>query len=78
MEYEPAWSDLAWADLELARRQGDPGHGEVVNGDARHLSTIVDPAARGLVALVLTSPPYGGAVHGQVKATPGAGVAKSH
>ncbi|MGH9072977.1 MAG: TRM11 family SAM-dependent methyltransferase [Acidimicrobiales bacterium] len=78
VEYEPAWADLAWANLELAKRQGATGHGEVVTGDARHLSALVDPAVRGLVALVLTSPPYGGSVHGQVQARPGAGVAKAH
>ena len=33
---------------------------------------------RGLVALVLTSPPYGPSLHGQVTARPGQGIAKSH
>lgn len=78
VEYEPVWSDPAWANLTLARSQGASSRGEVLTGDARHLGAVVDPAVSGLVALVLTSPPYGAAVHGQVKATPGAGVAKSH
>ena len=50
----------------------------MVCGDARHLTTVVDPAVRGLVALVLTSPPYGPSLHGQVTARPGQGIAKSH
>ncbi len=78
VEYEPRWADLAKANLALARSQDAPGRGEVVCGDARHLTSLVDPAARGLVGLVLTSPPYGPSVHGQVRAHPGAGVAKFH
>jgi len=79
VEYEPAWSELAAGNLTLARAQGATGHGEVITGDARHLTGLLDPAAvRGLVALVLTSPPYGPSVHGQVTARPGAGVAKSN
>jgi modification methylase len=78
VEYEPRWAQLAGANLRLARRHGAPGRGEVVDGDARHLPGVVDPAIRGLVALVLTSPPYGASLHGQVSATPGAGVTKSH
>ena len=58
--------------------QGATGHGEVVCGDARHLAGVVDPAVRGLVALVLTSPPYGPSLHGQVTARPGQGIAKAH
>ena len=76
VEYEPQWADLARANLAYARAQGATGHGEVVCGDARHLAGVVDPAVRGLVALVLTSPPYGPSLHGQVTATPGQGVAK--
>ena len=37
VEYEPAWADLARANLAHARAQGATGHGEVVSGDARHL-----------------------------------------
>ena len=78
VEYEPQWADLARANLAHARTQGATGHGEVVCGDARHVTTVVDPAVRGLVALVLTSPPYGPSLHGQVTARPGQGIAKSH
>jgi modification methylase len=78
VEYEPQWAELARANIEFARSQGAPGHGEVVCGDARHLATVVDPAVRGLVALVLTSPPYGPSLHGRVTAKPGEGIAKAH
>ncbi len=78
IEYEPAWAEVARGNLRHARAHGASGHGEVLCGDARHLTSHVDPAARGLVALVLTSPPYGPSVHGQVDARPGRGVVKSH
>ncbi|HVA62026.1 MAG TPA: DNA methyltransferase [Mycobacteriales bacterium] len=78
VEYEPTWAQLATANLTLARQQGAPGHGEVLTGDARHLTGLLDPAVHGLVALVLTSPPYGPSVHGQVTARPGGGITKSH
>ena len=76
VEYEPQWAELARANIAYARTQGATGHGEVVCGDARHLAGVVDPAVRGLVALVLTSPPYGPSLHGQVTARPGQGIAK--
>ena len=78
VEYEARWAGLAQAHLAHARTQGATGHGEVASGDARHLGGLIDPAARGLVALVLTSPPYGASLHGQVRTRPGAGVHKSH
>jgi len=78
VEYEEPWAKLARANVTFARAQGATGHGEVTTGDARHLVRVVDPAARGLVALVVTSPPYGASLHGQVRARPGKGVEKSH
>ncbi len=78
IEYEPAWADLARANLDHARANGATGKGEVICGDARHLSSLLDPALRGLVALVLTSPPYGPSVHGHVKTAPGQGVHKTN
>jgi modification methylase len=78
VEYEAKWAGLARANLAHAASQGASGHAEVVCGDARHLTAVVDPAAVGLVALVLTSPPYGASLHGRVTARPGAGIAKSH
>ncbi len=78
VEYEPDWAEHARANIRLAREQGGGGHGEVIRGDARHLIGLLDPAAHRLVALVLTSPPYGASLHGQVSARRGAGIAKSH
>ncbi|MDA8317022.1 MAG: DNA methyltransferase [Actinomycetota bacterium] len=78
VEYEPPWAELARANLRHAKSQGATGHGEVLCGDARHLPAVVDPAAVGLVALVVTSPPYGASLHGRVTARPGQGIAKSH
>jgi len=78
VEYEQQWATLARLNLEHATSQGATGHGEVICGDARHLPGVIDASARGLVALVLTSPPYGPSLHGQVDAKPGQGVRKSH
>jgi hypothetical protein len=78
VEYEQPWADLSRANVELARSKGATGHAEVFTGDARYLETTVDPALQGLVALVVTSPPYGASLHGQVRARPGQGVEKSH
>lgn len=75
-EYEERWADVARANLDLAKSQGATGSGEVLHGDARDLTALVDPAIRGLVALVVTSPPYGPSVHGQADPRPGAGVTK--
>jgi hypothetical protein len=78
IEYEPQWADMAQANLTLAASQGATGHGEVICGDGRSLASLVDPAVRGLVALVLTSPPYGPSLHGRVTTIPGGGVRKQH
>jgi modification methylase len=76
VEYEPRWAKLARANLTLAATHGAPASGQVLTGDARHLLALLDPALHGTAALVLTSPPYGRSVHGQVSARPGQGVAK--
>ena len=76
VEYEARWANVARGNVELARSQGASGSAEVIQGDARHLASIVDVAVRGLVALVVTSPPYGPSVHGQADPKPGAGVTK--
>jgi modification methylase len=78
VEYEPRWAELARANLAHAAGQGAPGGGQVVQGDARRVTSLLDPGVVGRVALVLTSPPYGSSVHGQAKAEPGRGVAKWH
>jgi modification methylase len=76
VEREVRWADLARANLAHAATQGATGAGSVVTGDARQLLDLLDPALRGQIALVVTSPPYGRSVHGQVDARPGKGVAK--
>src|SRR5664280_941789 len=78
VEYEPQWADLGRANIAYARSQGATGHGDVVCGDARHGTSVVDPAGGDLVALVLTSPPCGPSLHGRITARPGQGIAKAH
>jgi modification methylase len=76
IELEPRWADLARANTAHARTRGAVGTATVVTGDARQLPSLLDPELVGQVALVLTSPPYGSSIHGQVTAHPGRGVAK--
>jgi modification methylase len=71
VEYEPRWAEAARANLAHAATQGATGTGRVITGDARQLLDLVPAEVRGEVALVLTSPPYGSSVHGQVNAGPG-------
>jgi hypothetical protein len=77
VEYESRWSDIADANLAHARQRGAAGHGGVIRGDATRLDALLPTVLHGQVALVVTSPPYGPTVHGLVRPTPGAGVAKS-
>jgi SAM-dependent methyltransferase len=76
VEYEAPWAQLARRNLHHARTQGATGTGTVHCGDARQLDTVLEPKLAGQVALVLTSPPYGASLHGQVTPRPGAGVEK--
>jgi len=78
VELEPRWADLARANLAHARTAGAraTGTGRVVIGDARQLPSLLDAGLVGRVGLVVTSPPYGSSVHGQVDARPGQGVVK--
>ena len=76
VELEARWAELASANIAHARSHGATGTATVITGDARHLPNLLDPDLAGRVALVLTSPPYGRSVHGQVTARPGRGVAK--
>ncbi len=76
VEYEPAWAQLARRNLHHGRAQGATGRGRVIQGDARQIDSLLAPELSGQVALVLTSPPYGASLHGQVTARPGAGVEK--
>jgi SAM-dependent methyltransferase len=76
VELEARWAELARANLAHARTRGASGSGRVVTGDARHLVDLLGAELTGQVALVVTSPPYGSSVHGQVDARPGRGVVK--
>jgi SAM-dependent methyltransferase len=76
VELEPRWAELARANTAHTRTHGAQGTATVVTGDARQLPTLLDAELAGRVALVLTSPPYGSSIHGQVTARPGQGVAK--
>lgn len=68
IEYEPRWAHLARANLAYAADLGTTGTGKVITGDARNLSVLTaDSNLAGKVALLLTSPPYGASVHGQVR-----------
>ncbi|MFE9574527.1 TRM11 family SAM-dependent methyltransferase [Streptomyces sp. NPDC006692] len=80
-EYEPQWAHLAEQNLRRADALGATASGAVYCGDARRLTTLVPAAFHGLVDLVVTSPPYGASVHGQVRSsreTGEQGVVKRH
>jgi modification methylase len=68
IEYENRWAGLAAANIDCARRQGAAGTAEVIRGDARLLPGLLPPGTEGRAALIVTSPPYGPSVHGQVVA----------
>jgi hypothetical protein len=68
-EYEPRWAALAGANVRHIITAMGGGRGEVVCGDARCLTTLIGEECYGQVALVVTSPPYGNSVHGQVRST---------
>ena len=77
VEYEPRWADLARANVCDADAAGASGDAHVITGDARHVLDLVNEETHGRVALIVTSPPYGASVHGQVTARAGHGIAKS-
>jgi modification methylase len=70
VELEPRWVALAAANLTLAREQGATGRGLVTRGDARLLGRGLLDQLAGRVDLILTSPPYGSSLHGQVRTRP--------
>jgi tRNA G10 N-methylase Trm11 len=74
IEYEARWAKLARANITLAASQGATGDARVIRADARKLTKAVPPHLLGTAALVITSPPYGAAAHGQIKATAQTGV----
>jgi modification methylase len=70
VELEPRWTALAAANLTLAREQGASGRGLVTRGDARLLGRGLLDQFAGRVDLILSSPPYGDSLHGQVRTQP--------
>ncbi len=68
VEFEERWAGIAAANIDWARRHGATGSAEVICGDARQLPALLPPGMTGRAALVVTSPPYGPSVHGQVRA----------
>ncbi len=78
VDIEPRFTAIAAANLALAAAQGATGTGTVITGDATRLRDLLPTGARGRVALVLTSPPYGRVTHGLVHTTPDGRVAKDH
>ncbi|MEY9936975.1 TRM11 family methyltransferase [Streptacidiphilus sp. MAP5-3] len=81
IELERQWAELARANLMQAHRDGAEGAGTVYRGDARDADRIVNPELHGSVKLLLTSPPYGNSLHGQVRSTRETGkpgIAKFH
>src|SRR6266498_2849148 len=68
VEFEDRWASIAAANIAHARRHGATGSAEVICGDARQLPALLPPGMAGRAALVVTSPPYGPSVHGQVRA----------
>ncbi|MCZ7458252.1 TRM11 family SAM-dependent methyltransferase [Streptomyces sp. WMMC940] len=71
VEYEPKWADLARLNAATATHEGGTGTGSgtVHCGDARRLTQLIPAPLHGHVDLVVTSPPYGNSVHGQVRST---------
>jgi modification methylase len=70
IECEPRWANLARANLDYAGEHGATGTGAVIGGDARGAHVLItDEHVAGKVALLLTSPPYGQATHGQVRSS---------
>ncbi|MCC9738474.1 TRM11 family methyltransferase [Streptomyces sp. MNU89] len=69
VEYEPQWADLASRNTASAAQEGGAATGTVYCGDARRLTQFLPATLRGTVDLVVTSPPYGPSVHGQVRST---------
>ncbi|MGW3626183.1 TRM11 family SAM-dependent methyltransferase [Streptomyces sp. NPDC000880] len=69
IEYEPEWAHLARLNAALAAHEGGTGSSAVHCGDARRLTHLIPAALHGTADLVVTSPPYGPSVHGQVRSS---------
>jgi tRNA G10 N-methylase Trm11 len=70
VELEPHWVALAATNLAFAREQGATGRGLVTHGDARLLGRGLLDQLAGRVDLIVSSPPYGDSLHGQVRTQP--------
>jgi modification methylase len=68
-EYEPRWARIAERNLAHARTQGATGEARVIQADARNLATVAPTELLGTAGLVITSPPYGASLHGQIRST---------
>jgi modification methylase len=67
VEFEDRWATITAANIAHARRNGAVGTAQVIRGDGRQLPALLPPGTAGRAALVVTSPPYGPSVHGQVR-----------
>ncbi len=76
VDIESKYATMSQANLALAAEHGFTSWGQVVTGDSTELPGLLPASSHGQVSLVLTSPPYGRATHGLVRAAPGAGVRK--
>ncbi|MGH2780028.1 MAG: TRM11 family SAM-dependent methyltransferase [Thermoleophilaceae bacterium] len=76
VELEARWASLTAPNVALAREQGAPASALCLQGDARRLGRGLLDELAGQAALILTSPPYGPSLHGQVKAGHGRRVEK--
>ncbi|WP_020670210.1 TRM11 family SAM-dependent methyltransferase [Amycolatopsis nigrescens] len=69
IEYEHRWAEVTEANLTLAALQEETtGRGAVHVGDARQVLPDLAERYAGRAGLLVTSPPYGASVHGQVHA----------
>jgi modification methylase len=71
VELEPQWASVAAENVLRARQQGAGGQAMAMRGDARDLGAGLLDQLAGEVALILTSPPYGPSLHGQVRVRSG-------
>jgi modification methylase len=68
IEYEQRWATYAEENVALNNDLGATGHAQVIHADARTLPDAAPARYHGRVSLVITSPPYGASLHGQVTA----------
>jgi modification methylase len=68
IELEPQWASVAAGNVLHARAEGAKGQAMAMRGDARDLGSGLLDELADEIALILTSPPYGPSLHGQVRA----------